>query len=294
MADEKTSSFELKGNTDNETNIRRILSDMKEASINHHNYRKYATSWSNTRLIILSQIDNETLQYNEKLDRFRELKESPRIKESLDNKLAPIELYSVVVSIVNHLRAIISWKVVEAELSQLFVEKMVSCLGEVASLDVEREVLKRMGEMVQSQSDLFAETLQSRMQTFDSKFLSFVTAMQNENRIDRKETTNMLTNALITNAQIMEQALLAVLKMIQTLEVPIPSLDSTSLESDLDGLKKQVHIEKKNQLQQADLKETPEDILSVLSRVNIDQMSRPKPREGAVVEPKKQNFEDDF
>lgn len=288
-----SASFSLQGG-DNESNIKRVLSEMKQAAVNHHNYKKYAQNWESTRSIILSQVENEYSQYNDKVERYRELREAPRIKSSLENNLAPMELFSTVVEMTNHIRLILAWKIIESELSQTFVEKMVGCLAEVSSLEVEREVLKRMGEMVQSQSDMFSEALQSRMQTFDSKFLAFVSATQNENRIDRKETVNMLTNALITNSQIMEQALQSVAKILKQPQIAEVKWDETSLTKDLDGLTKKVRDEKSSQFDMIDTKEKPEDIIAVISKVNVDKVSETKQKtRDPVVEPKKTEMPED-
>lgn len=271
------STFTISGNSDNESNVKRILSDMKAAALTHQNFRKFLQQWASTRNIILAQIENEFSQYTDKVARYKEMKEHPRMKSSIENNLVPMELFQIITELTSHLKLITSWKFMEAELSQTLVEKMADALGEVKGLDIEREVLNRIGEMTKVQNTMFQEIMTSRFETMDSKFLAALKNMQDESRLDKQENTKILTTALITNSQIFENMIGDFLKSMR--DRPVPSMitfDPDQLVADLGIARKSVSDEKAAQLKSVEQKEKPNDILAVIGRVEQQEINKPK------------------
>lgn len=276
MAENKDiTAFKLKGDSDNEIQVKRVLDELRKSPVTHYTYRKYYEQWQNTRQIILAQIENESSQYAEQAEQFKEMKEQPRVKSAIQNRVAPIEIYDTMVQLHYRARQIISWKFIEAELSQILIEKYVSVLGEVKAVDVEREVITRLNEMEKGRNALFLEIMQTRFENMDDKFLGALKLLQDEYKVDRRENINVMSTALLTNATVMSDALNSIMRSLQGFSQP-PHFDGGALERDLSEVKGSIKTGQKESEQALRSKQAPRDILEELGKLPVNSPSRPK------------------
>jgi hypothetical protein len=268
--------FVLATGNDNEAQIRRVLEDFEKASINHYNFKKYTEKWLNTRQIVLAQIENEYSQYVEELETYRELKDQERVKNAIANRVVPLDIYDAVLKMHFRARQIVSWKFIEAEMSTILMYKLSAALGEVRAVDIEREVVNRMHEMEENRNKLFLEIMTTRFDAMDTKFVASLKVLQETHKLDKKENTQILANALITNSQIMQETIASFAKTLKQTE-------KTSFEFDFDGANKPLSdvlrteksniIHRMNELRQ---KAEPKDVVESVKQYEADLTSKDK------------------
>jgi hypothetical protein len=270
--------FRLASSNDNEAQIRHVLEELEKASITHYNFKKFVEQWGNTRQIVLAQIENEYSQYVEELETYRELKEQPRIKGAIENRVAPLDIYDAVLKMHFRARQIISWKFIEAEMGRILITKLSGALGEVKAIDVEREVLNRIQEMEQNRNSLFLEIMTTRFEAMDSKFLAGLRIMQENDRVDKKENMQVMANALVTNSQIMQETIGGLAKSLHNQERVNTAFD---FEESIKPLSNTLKKEKTNvieRLSELQTKTPPKDIVESIKDLEKD-LSQPKKKQ---------------
>ncbi len=194
-------TFKLKASGDNESEIKRIYVELKGANITGQNYLKFYERVKSTLSIINAQIENEFSQYSEYEAEYKKLGDQDRTKKAIENKIVPIEVFTARLNMNRKERQIISWFVIAYDITDTMMRKLATALGETQAFEIKRDTLKEMREMEKARNDLFLEIMKSRSDEMDSKFLSGLKALQEENRIDRKENSNIMASAIVTAAQ---------------------------------------------------------------------------------------------
>lgn len=291
MAEEKEfeKTFTLKTESGNEAQIKRLVDETRKTSITHSNYKKPYDQWLNTRNIILAQIENEYSQYVEETQRYREMKEEPRVKSAMQNRVVPLEMYETVLKLHYRAKQITSWKFLEAEFSQVLLQRIAEALGEVKALDIEREVLSRMNEMEKQRHELFMEIMNERWGAMDNKFLAALKIMEEQHRVDAKENITILSNAITTNADLMRQAVDVVLKSVKEASrdgILRISLDGNKLHKDLTGVDQEIKNSENSLKSEVAGKKTADDMLKDIGDMEAHIASTSANNKKPVTKPK--------
>lgn len=218
MASEKSrhlrETFEIKSGGDNESEIKRVFGELKNTAITPQNFMKHYERVRNTLTIIHAQLENDYSQYVEFESEYKKLGESERTKKAIESKIIPLEVFQARINMSKRERQIISWTLLAYDICETTMKKLAAALNEMQAYEIKRDVLKEMREMENARNKLFEEVISSRFESMDNKFLAGLKALQEENRIDRKENSNTLSSAIVTASQLNRDAIKVLFEMI--------------------------------------------------------------------------------
>lgn len=244
MADEnKTQSlgetFRIKSGGDNESQIRRIFEEVKNSSITHENHEKYYDKIMNTLAIIHAQIENEYSQYLELEAEYAKLGKQERTKKAIEDKIVPLDVFATYVNMSRRERQITSWLILAHEITETSLKKFGTALSDAKAFEIKRDALREMREDSKRVFQLFEEIMTSRFASMDEKFLAGLRQLQRENQLDRRESLNLLSSAVVTNAQLMGDATKNLFEMISR-SYPDSYDDVKKLQSKFDQTQKEL------------------------------------------------------
>lgn len=208
------STFRIKSGGDNESQIRRIFEEVKNSSITHENHEKFYDKIINILAIIHAQIENEYSQYLELENEYARLGKQERTKKAIEDKIVPLDVFTAYVNMSRRQRQITSWLILSHEITETTLKKFSIALDEAKAFEIKRDALREMREDSKRLFALFEEIMTSRFASMDEKFLAGLKTLQKENQLDRRESINTLSGAIVTNAQFMSDATRVLFEMI--------------------------------------------------------------------------------
>lgn len=162
-------------------NIRNIIEQLKTKSIGHGNYKKFVeairqrdlmlqTSMSNT----LNSLDN----YRSELD---SALEHPQVKTMMEEeKIVPISIFDSYSKMYKAADEILIFRTLQAQMYKILCKKLANALGEIKSLDIEREALSRFSDMHDQHHKFTADLLNNKLKVVEEQLDAFKTLIFGE------------------------------------------------------------------------------------------------------------------
>jgi len=274
-------TFTIKSGGDNEGEIRRIFNDIKNASITTDNFKEHITQSDNVLSIIDAQLENEFSLYLDTEDEWNRLGKQDRIKKAMENKIMPLEAFQARIAMSKRERQIISWHALAYDIAKAMMRKLADALDEVKAYEVKRDSLREMKEMDERRSALFLDIMTSRMNAMDEKFMAGLSILQQENRVDRKENTQMMSNMMVSGLTVQKDAVQLLFELISR-SYPEQFEEITNLKKDFDVTHTEYQSEAMNKLRMkrkiVPIEGTLRDIKPITPKVAEVQVTNSEPQ----------------
>lgn len=207
-------TFAIKSGGDNEGEIKRIFNNIKNATLTTDNFKEHIAQSNNVLQIIDAQLENEFSLYLDTEDEWNRLGKQERIKKAMENKIMPLEAFQARIAMAKRERQIISWHALAYDIAKSMMRKLAQTLDEVKAYEVKRDALREMKDMEKERSALFLDIMTSRMNAMDEKFMAGLKALQEENRIDRKENTQMMSGMMVNGLSVQKDTVQLLFELI--------------------------------------------------------------------------------
>lgn len=179
--------------------IKAFLEKLKKLSVNLNNVGNVYNEVRSALKIISAQIENDMSEYKQVKTEYDDMKEDDIIKQAMEKKFIPLDMFKVVFKMHNRLKNVSQWYIYESELFTVFSKKLYILTNEAKDAQVMNQTLKEMKEFIKQQNELFKDTMTNKINNIDEKILSRFDKMLNDMLIINKETMN---NMLITMSDI--------------------------------------------------------------------------------------------
>jgi hypothetical protein len=182
--------------------VERIIQEIKEAIVTLDNYKSFLAKTRSTERVIKAQIENLQREYNVFKNKLAEEIDKVRYKAAEDQGFVPKDAMELSKNINDTIREAYSWKLLEAQMFTIFLEKISSVLEDVKGLDIKKSVLDEMREMEKGRNNLFLETfkrhnqmveeiLNNKLRVVDEKFITSINLILKQSDVRQK---NMLSS----------------------------------------------------------------------------------------------------
>lgn len=191
----------------NKTEIEKLLDELKDSIIGFENYKSYFEKIKNNDQVIISQIENLVREYKEYKHRYDEEVDKESHKNLMEDGFVKVEVLEHSKMMNKILLEAYNWKTLQEELYSIIFKKIYAVLDDARALDIKRDALKEMREMEErrqamfieimgNMSDMFKESVITKLQTYDEKFLQLILMMDEDNRKDRKQIFDTLRSVV--------------------------------------------------------------------------------------------------
>lgn len=207
MAIPQLFEFTSTAKSQNTSQVEKLLNEIKDAQITLHNYKEWIPKVVNISNLIIVQIENLMQEYITRNEEYKILKEDDGTKKLKTQQLVPDRMHDCLKEMHYYLRQIATWKFYENEIAFIIIGKLDKVMATTNALDIEREVFKRYDELDERKNAMFTEIITEYHKSFENNFIAGLKELQNESRLDRKENTLIMRNALQKGNAIMVDAL---------------------------------------------------------------------------------------
>ena len=187
----------------NKTEIERLLEELKTSIIGFENYKHFFDKVKNSDQVILTQIENLVREYREYKAKFQAGYDKESHKNLMEDGFVKLEVFEDSRMMNKVLLEAYNWKTLQEELYSIIFQKIYRVLDDARALDIKRDALKEMREMdekrnaltveiFQNMSNMFRDTVITKLQNYDDKFINLVMMMDEDDRRDRKEIFDTL------------------------------------------------------------------------------------------------------
>lgn len=189
-------TFENFEETENHTQIRNILDNMREEPLSMSNYKKKHEKVVNTIQIIDAQIENDRKSYDERYSQFQEAKNSDHFEQYKQDNIVPIEMFKNVVSMIKTLKDALNWEMMKSTIYKENFEANHQLIEESNVVQTNRDAINEMREMEKSRNQAITEALGHKMAMFDERIITLIKQMQEDHRNDMRYVTMLFDNII--------------------------------------------------------------------------------------------------
>lgn len=167
--------------------IRRMLEDLRNASIGFENYKRYFDQIKSTDSVMNTQINNRMDEYNELNERYNIAVDKDSFRQMADDGYITREVFELARRMNKNSKEALTWKSLQEEMYSVIFKKIYAVLDDARALEIKRDALKEMREMDTERNNLHLEQTKEAMRAvsdMNTKFYSFIKANDEEHRQD--------------------------------------------------------------------------------------------------------------
>lgn len=154
--------------------ITNFLETARNQNMTYQNFRKPHDDVMNKYEMIEAQIDNLNEDYNRISKKHAKYMDNKEIKNLItSDKIVPVDVYEMLAEKESIMSQMADWKILQCELVKIDDEKLANAIGAVRGMDIEKEVLTNMKEVIKQRDDMIVEIVNEKMKVVDEKQEAF-------------------------------------------------------------------------------------------------------------------------
>lgn len=154
--------------------IKELIEKHNNSSVTYQNYKEPHTKILNNVEMIEAQIDNLNEKYDTLSLKYKKAIEHKSVVNLMTTeKIVPIELHDMLTEKENILSQMAEWKILQFQLMEIDDKNLATALGAVRGMDIEKEVLTNMKEVIKQRDDMIIEIMDNKMKSIDEKQEAF-------------------------------------------------------------------------------------------------------------------------
>jgi len=201
--------------TTNVSEIEKVIKDMKESAVGIENYRLFVNKVKNSDKIIMSSIQHIGSEYKRYEQKYIKEKGSESYKQMEIEGYIKLETFEITRMMNQLMREAFNWKSIQQDLYSIVFDKICVVLEDVNALEIKRDALREMKEMevrrqamfieiMSNMTNMFQESVITKLQVYDEKFMNLVVMLDRDNRKDRGELVKVL-KVIVTDTNLPEE-----------------------------------------------------------------------------------------
>jgi len=152
--------------TSNKTELRQLVDTLQDSEVSIENHKRVFDKIKGSNQSVKIQIENLEQDHRDINNRLKALKSRDQFTRMYDDGFIPKEVYEAQQSLYKTLRDAYNWKALQTRMLEIIFNKIVDLLHDVKSLEIKRDALNEMREMVERQNSFFTETISSQQNFF--------------------------------------------------------------------------------------------------------------------------------
>lgn len=225
------------GDNVNLNKVEQAKQNLESTTITDDNYDEVIRTWSGYNDIILAQLENYRMDYDDYMNSYNQMKESDDFKNATDHNVVPLDTFKQLVLIVRIYKNIVSWQNLKMNYDEILIGKMKEYMKNTNQKKLIKDTWTVLNEERKEVHEHFRKTLEEKD--------AFTKDIINTKVANIEESLNNRLNNIVDKMQYLQENLSAhynndrkeMLDVLSTIISKIPNADLEEVKHKIDQSK---------------------------------------------------------